>query len=60
MKLMKTISNLKQTSTKFPRETQNQEKINILIKLKTRDNKKVYQLVNKIDNLNKKYLETNS
>ena len=60
MKLMKTISNLKQTSTKFPRETQNQENINILIKLRTRDNKKVYQLVNKIDNLNKKYLETNS
>ena len=60
MKLMKIISNLKQISTKFPRETQNQENINILIKLKTRDNKKVYQLVNKIDNLNKKYLETNS
>ena len=60
MRLMKTISKLKQTSTKFPRETQIQENINILIKLRTRDNKKVYQLVNKIDNLNKKYLETNS
>ena len=59
MKLMNAILKLKRMNTLLQRIIKITENINIQIKLKSRGNKKVYQLENKKDNLNKKYLETN-